>query len=118
MNSWRNLNFKFRSIYILLWELIPVDVRLKFDLKNLTLLLIASIFINILFTDDFCNCPTYCEYLEKRTELINEDHLNSFGASLELKGDEIPANKCLMTAKIKEVDEGTFFLSNWGILTE
>ena len=63
-------------------------------------------FIKILITLNVCNALPTKTYSQLRENLIEAEEKLSFGGSLKLRGDEIIANKCLMTAKFNEVDEG------------
>lgn len=57
-----------------------------------------------------CNTLGIKSYLKSRDILIHDEEALSFGGNLSLKGREILANNCLMDAKFKEVDEGTYFI--------
>ena len=48
------------------------------------------------------------EYWTKRAELIREEVNLSFGGDLILNENELLANHTLMSAKLKEIDEGLF----------
>lgn len=50
------------------------------------------------------------DYLRSRENLINKEKSEFFGANLKLSKDEVIANKYLMSAKLKDFDEG---LSNF-----
>ena len=48
------------------------------------------------------------DYWTKRADLIQEEENLSFGGDLILSEDERLANQALMSAKIKEIEEGLF----------
>ena len=48
------------------------------------------------------------DYWTKRAELIREEENLSFGGDLILNENELLANHTLMSAKLKEIEEGLF----------